>query len=174
VLPAQLLPWVRRETARLHDRVESHVDLVAVLATQDTYGQWLERLLGFQFPAEDRLTDQLGPGHRVQSVALVAALAGLGRTSVDVPVAAVAGPGSVSQALGLLYVTEGSALGRDQIARLAGQRLGLAMVPAPGGATTGARWAKVRRIITERCTDPAEFLTGASNAFVAMEEWLCT
>lgn len=174
VLPAQLLPWVRQETARVHDRVESRVAVAAVLATREAYGDWLDRLLGFQLPAEDRLADLLGPGHRVQSAALVAARAGLPGSLLERPLAAVVRPGSVSGALGLLYVTEGSALGRDQIARLAGQRLGLPVILAPRGATTGARWAEVRRTIAQRCTEPAELLAGANSAFVAMEEWLCT
>lgn len=111
---------VRRETSALHRNVEEATDLPGSVATREDYVHLVRRLHGFHTAVEEQLADPLLargwldvgialPAHR-RSHLLAVDLDALGvfpeETAVHLP--SLVG---IGEALGCLYVVEGSALG---------------------------------------------------------------
>lgn len=116
----ELLERLRRETSGLHRNVEDMTDLPGSVCTREDYVDLLQRLYGFHTAVEARLADpswargwlDLGialPTHK-RAHLLSKDLLSLGAGPVE---AAVPLPGldNIGQALGCLYVVEGSSLG---------------------------------------------------------------
>ena len=116
----ELLERLRRETSGLHRNVEELTDLPGSISTREDYVELLQRLHGFHTAVEARLTDpswaigwlDLGialPAHR-RAHLLSEDLLSLGtlpkKATVRLP-----GLDNIGQALGCLYVVEGSSLG---------------------------------------------------------------
>ena len=116
----ELLERLRRETSGLHREVEEMTDLPGSISSREDYSGLLQRLHGFHTAVEVRLADpswavgwlDLGialPAHR-RAHLLSADLTSLGALPAKAPVRLPV-LDNIGQALGCLYVVEGSALG---------------------------------------------------------------
>lgn len=115
-----VLERLRRETAELHREVEKMTDLPGSISTREDYAQLLRRLYDFHTAVEARLTNpfwamgwlDLGialPTHR-RAHLLSEDLHSLGAVPDEATVW-LPGLDNIGQALGCLYVVEGSSLG---------------------------------------------------------------
>ncbi len=149
-LSAQL----REQTRAAHVAAEESFALEARLASREAYADLLVALRGFYAPVEaalvaaegwERLTPLLGVDNRCRAAWIDEDLAHLGRDVQGSP-SELTPPvlGSLAQALGCLYVLEGSALGGRVIARLARRALGedlpVAFFSSAGRTDLGADW----------------------------------
>ncbi len=174
----RLVRRLRSETRKDHARIEAAPDVDTLAASPAAYTSWLARLWGFHVPAEQQLSATLGERRPPLSRLVQADLSALGVDPDSLPRADVPALPSTSYALGVLYVLEGSELGRRLLARQVTRRLGIDCLLARGPLIAGrkavdGRWRSVRLEIAQRCTDEAAMLTGARWTFGALEEWLC-
>ncbi len=174
-----ILDHLRAATRDLHDGLEARLDVFSRVADPVRRREMVGRFLAFYRPAETALAGVLGeePGldfeTRRKVPALERDLATLkAAPSADAPVSAPAGR---SEALGFLYVLEGSTLG----GRVIDKQLRARGLSAEGlsffqgyGEQTGARW-KAFCAVLERADDPAAAARGARSAFAQMEAWMC-
>lgn len=121
----ELRERLRRETSGVHREVEEMTGLPGSISSREDYVHLLRRLHSFHTAAEERLTDpllaqgwlDLGivlPVHR-RAHLLAGDLHALGVTPVATGVR-LPGPATIAQALGCLYVVEGSSLGGRALA----------------------------------------------------------
>ena len=185
--PESLLRRLKETTSEVHRRVEERLDVFGpdfdlgryVVLLQQFYGFWepieanLQRLPELRNPAlslENRLKAHLLEtdlrAFRIDS-ALAARCSHLPRLR------------TFGQALGCMYVLEGSTLGSQIIARHLAERFridsgsGAAFFNAYSGAV-GARWAEFRQFLTSHidtsCVD--ELLGTAVETFECFDSWL--
>ncbi len=174
---------LRTATASAHEALERDLGWEARVATLTGYRDLLGRLHGFHATWEPAIGTALGDGaffdDRRRVVALTDDLAFLGLTGPEIgalpqarPIA-LAGP---AQAMGALYVLEGSTLGGRVIGRhiaaahgLGGE--GLAYYSGHG-PRTGAMWSAFRARL-DAFDGEGETVVAAANAtFDAMRLWL--
>lgn len=182
-----VLRLLRTGTAEEHEDVERTLDLLDPELTPQRLATALERMHGFWQAAEAGLdawaeqhpadADRLAWTRRRRAHLFAADLAALGAdastTTPELP--PVAG---TDEALGRLYVLEGSTLGGTFIDRhlatlpaLAGVRI---TAFSPYGEATGAMWADFRRATRERVAgggDPGTVLAAARTTFAALAGW---
>ena len=177
---------LRTATATAHQRLEDDLDIFGKVAGADSRRRLVERFHGLHVGAERALSpwlhdiDGLVFGERSRLPALDRDLKALGATVAGlVPVCAVASPASVAEALGMLYVLEGSTLGGHVIGRrMASEgldRVGLTFLD-PYGARVGERWRDFLAVLErETASDAAReaAATGARRAFAVTHDWLC-
>lgn len=184
--PAEtVLQRLRRSTHAAHERLEARLDVVARLC--DPAGRrWLMgRFWGLHAGAERALAPVLGEmdgldyAGRRKSAILARDLADLGVEPEGVGVQLP--PMSRGEALGVLYVLEGSTLGGRVIARemmAAGQpTTGLSFFDAYGAAT-GARWRAFTAVLEAEIERGRpglqdDVVRGAITGFGVVEAWLC-
>lgn len=184
---ADVLRMLRSGTAAEHESVERTLDLLAPELDRSRLTGVLTRMHGFWRAAEAGLDDWAARfpsdaeavtwSARRRSGLFAADLGRLGAVPSD------AGPvlppvGDTDDALGRLYVLEGSTLGGTFIDRhltglpsLSGVRL---RAFTPYGAETGAMWHAFRRVTRDRVAgggDADAMLTAATGTFRALEEW---
>ncbi|MFN0092014.1 MAG: biliverdin-producing heme oxygenase [Acidimicrobiales bacterium] len=149
----------------------------------DRLGVLLERLHGFFGAVEAaaarggaRLTE-LELGSRARSSLVAADLAALrpGRHRLSGALAPLALP-DADATLGALYVTEGSTLGGQVIARRLRTRLGLTAGQTtsfdPYGPDTAQRWQELRAFLDAWPGPPAGVVAGARAAFACYATWV--
>lgn len=148
-MPAGIANTLRERTRAEHDRIEEALDWQSRAADRQSYADWLERLQGFYSGWEPALAeavdDPLFFDERRKLPLLERDLAALGR-----PV----GPGheaplypftTQAEALGALYVLEGSTLGGLLIAAHVRGHLGFEPAFHGGyGKQTAQRWQSFR------------------------------
>jgi heme oxygenase len=166
-------------TRDLHDGLEARLDVFARVADPARRREMVGRFLAFYRPAEAALAQVLSDEPhldfeaRRKTPALERDVAALGTAPPDDAPLAV--PRGRSEALGFLYVLEGSTLGGrviDKQLRLRGLSPdGLSFFQGYGDAT-GARW-KAFCAVLERADDKAAAARGARSAFAQMEAWMC-
>lgn len=187
-----ILDRLRDRTRTLHQQIEQAVDLENRLESVDAYRCLLARFYGYYVPLEPKLTavsgyDSIGldlqPRGKVSW--LMEDLRALGYSEeaisqlprcVDTPA-----PTTLAQALGCLYVIEGSTLGGQVICREVARRLGIstgdgAMFFAGYGQETGRRW----REFCVSCTSFGdmypdacdEVLAAACRSFSSLNNWI--
>ena len=179
-----VLDRLRATTAEAHQRLETRLDMVTHLAVPAERRRLVERFHAWHGGSEAVMTpllsDIVGLGYagRRRTVELTSDLAVLGGQ----PQAGrrIAAPANAAEAMGRLYVLEGSTLGGKVIARqLAARGLnmtGLSFLD-PYGAETGERWRKFVLIleregaVSEKASD--SIVRGAVAGFVQAERWLC-
>ncbi|WP_052388921.1 biliverdin-producing heme oxygenase [Belnapia moabensis] len=177
---------LREATAAAHERLH-HIPAFEALAEgrldRPAYVALLRRLLGFHAAIEAALAAAPPLGRygidlaeRRRAPLLWADLAHLGALA-EAPLAPVPGFATAAEALGALYVTEGSILGGHQLAR------GLDHLLPPGegrgfllghGARHGAMWAACCAAIEACGAEPgglAGMQAGAAATFAAFEAW---
>lgn len=174
-----ILDHLRLATRDLHQTLEARLDVFARIADPARRREMVSRFLAFYRPAEAALAGMLGdePDLEFEARRKVPALERDAATlkaaaPADAPLAA---PSGRSEALGFLYVLEGSTLGGrviDKQLRVRGlSPEGLSFFQGYGEAT-GARW-KAFCAVLERADDKAAAARGARSAFAQMEAWMC-
>jgi heme oxygenase len=178
-MTSPILDHLRSATRDLHDGLEARLDVFARVADPVRRREMVGRFLAFYRPAEAALARVLAnePGlefeARRKAPALERDLATLKTAPpADAPLAP---PTGRCEALGFLYVLEGSTLGGrviDKQLRVRGlSPEGLSFFQGYGEAT-GPRW-KAFCAVLERADDKAAAARGARSAFAQMEAWMC-
>ncbi|MGJ7441953.1 biliverdin-producing heme oxygenase [Aquipuribacter sp. MA13-6] len=176
---------LRQRTREAHARAEAAFDVDRRLATRATYTDLLVRLHGYYAPMEDALaswdagatTPSLGMDLRSRAHLLGADLVQLGRWGEAVPDRLSTAVGAaplmgLPEALGRLYVLEGSALGGRLVARHARAALGpdvpVAFFTGAGLPDLTTRWRSLQRRLDE--LEPQGHLDAVDRAVGAAEE----
>jgi heme oxygenase len=184
-----VLGALRTATAEHHDRVEATLDLLDPGLTRARLTAVLTRLHGFWRAAEAGLDGwarrEPAPAAAVdwprrRRTALFAAdLADLGADPADSAVARLPGVRRTEEALGRLYVLEGSTLGGRFIDRhLAGLPWlgGVIRIRgfSPYGSDTGALWHAYRQAVRSSVAaggDAARVVAAARDTFGTLADW---
>lgn len=184
--PGSTLAHVRARTRELHERAEALVDL-STLCTAERYRTLLSLFLGFHGPLERRLArvDLRAVGldldARLKAPLLEADLRCLGVDPGQVPACDdLPGLPALPEALGCLYVLEGSTLGGQVISRHLRKTMGI--VPGHGGSffasdgrDVGAMWRDFCRALEVGCPGEPEAIRAAESAvltFSSFNHWL--
>lgn len=173
------LDHLRSTTRDLHDGLEARLDVFARAADPARRREMVARFLAFYRPAEAALARLLShePDLEFEARRKTPALERDLKTLNTAPPAdaPIRPPAGRCEALGFLYVLEGSTLGGrviDKQLRLRGlSSEGLSFFQGYGEAT-GARW-KAFCAVLERADDKAAAARGARSAFTQMEAWMC-
>ncbi len=179
---------LRRETRAEHRAVERAFDLKASTRSLGTYRKLLERLWGLHLIWEQRAlnvldVEMLGPRLKAQWLRSDLQAMGLSEQAIA-RIALCPLPMEVrtaSQALGAMYVLEGSTLGGQVIYREAAEKL--ALTPERYGrfffgygTRTAAMWQGFTELLQSRYAvgelNLAEALSGAKAMFVTVTTWL--
>ena len=178
-----ILDRLRHETRDLHEAVERDVDIVRCLSSREAYRSLLTRWWGFLLVTEPAMGAVLDPGlfaPRRKIELLRRDLERLGLSDVDIaslPRCDAATPRTEAEALGTLYVLEGSTLGGQVIARMAIDALG-ADVPLSFyrayGPKVGLLWRDCRSALSERASPGTEeiIVASAKTTFAQLSRWL--
>ena len=156
---------LKAETRALHEETESRVDLSRRLKDETSYISLLAQFYSFYVPLEKQLASisdyeavGLSLGERLKAPLLTADLAWLGvdpagiKLATDLPTVR-----NLSDALGCLYVIEGSTLGGQIIRRIVTEKLGYT---EDGGCRffagykdrTGLMWEQFRQAASAHAT----------------------
>ena len=179
-----VLARLRAATAEAHERLETRLGMVERAAAPEERRRLVESFHAWHVGSEavmaPLLSDMVGLGYagRRRSVELASDLAVLGGKPQSGR--RVAAPTNAADALGRLYVLEGSTLGGKVIARALTARglnmKGLSFLD-PYGAETGERWRKFVLILEREgsVSDKAldHMVRGAVTGFTQAERWLC-
>ena len=189
VEPFNLFALLKTRTADIHTLVERRVPVFREGFNLQDYTLLVECFYGFWGPVEQRLSQfgtlrdsDLALPSRLKSCLLFEDLHFLGREPADVRICKeLPVLDTVEQALGCLYVLEGSTLGSQIIAphlenklRLR-QGFGASFFNAYGGAT-GPRWMDFKRFVCG-CVQPQQaedVVAAAQQTFFCLYEWLGT
>ena len=186
---ADVLAALRAATAQSHETVERTLDLLDPGLDRQRLTAVLGRLHGFWSAAEAGLdawshrrpadAARLQWARRRRAHLFAADLTALGAPSGDLAVPALPDVPVTDDALGRLYVLEGSTLGGTFIDRhlsgLAALGEGVRVRAfAPYGLETGAMWHAYRQRTREHVTaggDPRRVVGAARDTFAALAEW---
>lgn len=184
-----VLRQLRAQTAAEHAAVEQSLDLMSPGLRAARLAEVLTRLHGFWLAAEAGLddwaarfpadADTVGWAGRRRAALFAGDLIALGAVPEPTVRPELPIPGGTDEALGRLYVLEGSTLGGRFIDRhlaglpdLAGVRL---RAFSPYGDRTGTMWAGFRRATRERVADggdAAAVVAAARGTFGALAGWV--
>lgn len=184
-MPTDVLSRLRAETRAAHEALEADLDIFRHLASEAGRRRLTRLFHGLHAGAEAVLAPWLAavPGldfeARRRRPVLDRDLAHLGEaTPAPCPMPE---PASRAEALGLLYVLEGSTLGGQVIRKRLlkdGQDLNGVSFLDPYGAETGARWKGFLAVLDREC--PADqpqagqaAVRGGVLGFTATRDWLC-
>ncbi len=167
--PAKFRERLRLVTRPAHERLEGHVNLEGLMTSLEAYRGVLEQLLRIYRPIEASLEKldlaQLGIGYEERRKAgwLEADLKDLGHTADSLgSLPSVAGlplPQDPVEALGVLYVLEGSSLGGQLIVRNLAPKLNIGPRWAGRfyngyGKNTGAMWQAFVAVLNAAGAEP--------------------
>lgn len=133
---------------------------------EDRLGEWLGDLPGLEFDVRRR------------APCLGADLVALGDDPASTPRAPAPPLTGIPEALGFLYVLEGSSLGGKAIEKalsgLGADMTGLSFLN-PYGAATGERWRAFLAVLEREGRDAAQsaIVRGGVMGFTAARDWLC-
>ena len=177
--PASVLDGVRRATRQAHARLEDRLDAVGQLADPKRRPGLIGRYAALYLPADAALSPHLGDveGLAFASRSRARFLAAFAGTA---PLPPFPRPRSRAEALGLLYVLEGSSLGGRMVLRALADRgveePALAFLD-PYGAATGALWRGFLTVLERDAgTQPGDSeaaADGALRGFAHAESLLC-
>lgn len=171
-----VLSLLREKTGEIHWRLESRMDAINRLSDPASRNALVQRYHQFHAATEAAMTSGLplgdaGDWRRTPLIENCLALLGLS----PLPVRALQTMDR-DQALGALYVLEGSALGGKvilkELERRGADRRGLTFLD-PHGDTIAARWRAVVALIEGRAVRPERVADGATIAFAQACETLC-
>lgn len=184
-----VLGTLRAATADDHELVEASLDLLDPALDRSRLAGVLSRLHGFWQAAEAGLdrwaaadpaaAATVGWESRRRAGLFAADLTALGADPAASPVPELPPVAGTDEALGRLYVLEGSTLGGTFIDR---HLAGLASLGegvrvrafSPYGSETGAMWHAYRRVTRERVAaggDAARLVGAARDTFAALADW---
>ncbi|WP_185961438.1 biliverdin-producing heme oxygenase [Telmatospirillum sp. J64-1] len=185
----KLAARLRRETWPIHQRLEDDLGLMAPDLSRERYLWLLTRFWGFHSPWEAALTAIFGEGDAIFAPRrrlhlLEQDLTFLGLTAEEIAALPLCPHLPVfrsrEEALGSLYVLEGSTLGGRFITRHVRARFGWSEEQGMAyfhshGAQVGAMWQDFRRILSAHSSPAADdAITGMAVAtFIALHRWLC-
>jgi heme oxygenase len=185
--PVELAAVLRAATDRAHQELELSLDLLGREPDRQRFRRVLERFYGFHAVWEQAIREReelrafQEPRTRLPHLERDLAALGLPTAKlVDLPRCAAARDlaNGLPQAIGSIYVMEGSTLGGQVIARALS---GLDWVPPGGlayfqpyGDRTGAMWRAFRAWADEMVPpqDHALAAAGAQRTFALLREWL--
>lgn len=175
VLAARL----RAETRTAHDAIEAAVGFEARVANRAAYRRWLERLYGFHRVWEPLVAEALDePSFLTPRLKLPLLADDLDRMGVSAPDALPAPDwspfASRGEAIGSLYVVEGSTLGGQVIAKRVRAVLGFkAVYHASYGRRSAAMWRGFQaRLADVAVVEHDAVVAGADMTFVRLRDWL--
>ena len=189
-MPTDVLSRLRAETRAAHEALEADLDIFSHLASdagrrrlarrfhglhagaEAVLAPWLAAVPGLDYEARRR-RPALDRDPRLHLLAL--------RSAPPPPPCPLTAPTSRAEALGLLYVLEGSTLGGQVIRkRLLARGAGLEGVSFldPYGADTGPRWKGFLAVLGRECPPDrpeagAAAARGGVAGFTAARGWLC-
>jgi heme oxygenase len=187
--PQDVLARLRTATAGEHDQVERSLDLLDPGLTRDRLTGVLTLLHGFWQAAESGLDAWAGErpddaaalrwGERRRSHLFAADLAALGADPAGSPVPELVPVAGTDEALGRMYVLEGSTLGGTFIDRHLATLTGLGpgvriRAFSPYGRNTGEMWHAYRRAARDRVEaggDDERMVAAAADTFAALASW---
>lgn len=178
-----VLVRLRAATATAHERLEADLDILNAVGTPEGRRRIVRGFHGLHSGAEAALDPWLSPVPDLDFQArrrrglLDADLATLGETAEPAPPYPT--PTSLPEALGQLYVLEGSTLGgqviRKRLTGKGGTMDGLSFLD-PYGAETGPRWKAFITVLDRECQSPAQAeaaVRGGLAGFEAARRHLC-
>lgn len=170
---------MRTATDAIHRRLEARLDIVERLADPARRPDLMRRYAALHIPADEALGPYLStlPGLDFFGRSRAPLLA---RFLGDAPPPAFPLPVTRAEALGMLYVLEGSTLGGRIILRMLASRgvhdPSLAFLD-PYGAQTGARWRGFLAVLARESDGDEERIAqacdGAQSGFLHAERLLC-
>jgi heme oxygenase (biliverdin-IX-beta and delta-forming) len=169
---------LRAATGEIHRRIEARLDIVARLADPSSRHEMIRRFATLYLPADAALegflagVPGLGAGRPQARM--------LSQPARCVLLPPFPAPESRAEALGMLYVLEGSMLGGRVILKALARKgvndPALAFLN-PYAAETGARWQSLLAVLEREASDDeariAAICTGARRAFQHAERILC-
>jgi heme oxygenase len=191
--PPTLSAQLHEETRDDHVAVEAAFALESRLAGYEAYGGLLLALRGFYRPVEAALGAVVGWNELNPTVDIASRRRAdlldedLDRLRIEIPAGRVGAPApglvvdSVAEALGCIYVLEGSALGGRVVARRAraalGERLPVAFFSSAGRENLHGDWRVLQGALDgfRTCHGPAsslEVVASARQTFAALGAWL--
>lgn len=181
---SSLLDRLRSETRPQHEQMEAAFRLPA---TREEHRRWLSFFLGFVEPLERKIIAQLGTSHplllgRLKTDWLKEDLRSSGLSDAEISLVprcdtlpVISTP---SQALGALYVFEGSTLGGQLISRHLETTLGLSdgigyRYFRSYGPDVGRRWQEFRTLLLQQSSPDTDnqVISSASETFVRLYDW---
>jgi heme oxygenase len=184
-----LMSMLRMQTRSQHEELESALGLLAPPLSRDRFLRIIQRLLGFHRIWEPAVAahEQLRAFHvgrrRVGLLRRDLLALGMGDSDMDQLQkcdAARECAASEDQAMGSLYVMEGSTLGGQIIARALAREgwvppQGLASFN-PYGDNTGRMWREFKLFLENAAAgrDERRIIAGAQQTFVTLNAWLAT
>jgi len=180
-----ILKHLRSETQAHHSALESRIPLMDPALSLAGYRRLLARFYGYYLPLEARLVAWskaeargLDYAERVKVSELECDLIALGDTAGTIArlprCAALPALTTEAEALGCLYVVEGSTLGGQVITRRLLAENGVAFFNGYG-AETGPRWKAFGAWLEERASQLDQddaIIEGANETFRTLGEWL--
>jgi len=177
--PSRAATRLRAATETLHRRVEASLDIMPRLADPALRPALIRRYAAFHIPADASLAPHLegvpGLDFRGRSRAPL-----LGRFVGGRPLPAFPVPASRAEALGMLYVLEGSTLGGRELAKRLDHLFGPGTIAgrrffSGRAADTGRAWRafldRLERAEIDAATS-AEVIAAAQETFAAFEQWV--
>ncbi|HVW11270.1 MAG TPA: biliverdin-producing heme oxygenase [Bryobacteraceae bacterium] len=187
-MTVDILAELKRRTADLHRGIEAVVPLMAPALTLEQYAEYLGRLYPFYSAVEARLAAITGLRSAVPDLdarwkteILARDLRALGKLPEDdMDLSLVPELHSVPQALGCLYVLEGSTLGAQILIRSVHGTLGREVEDKTGflagyGENTAFRWRQLSGCLVSYLTganDRETAVIAARATFMDLHEWL--
>ncbi|HEX8236637.1 MAG TPA: biliverdin-producing heme oxygenase [Abditibacteriaceae bacterium] len=187
-----ILQRLKCETRAEHERLEHQLDLLDDTISNERYDALLRGFYGFYAPLENRLLHRpewrtldfdVEPRRKVSLLQCDLLCRGFSRAQIETipPCSALPDVNSFAQALGCLYVLEGSTLGGQILARHFARVLD---IDAQSGAAffcsygehVGTMWRSFGQMLTAQATSPAieeQMIGAARSTFEALETWLC-
>lgn len=170
---------LRAATHEDHQRLEARIDILGRIETRAGRRRLVEGFSGLHADAEAALSPWLAalPGldfdARRRSAHLTRDLAAVGGAAPPPEPIAVGGLG---EALGLMYVLEGSSLGgrviRRQVIARGEDMTGLSFLD-PYGEAVGERWRSFLAVLGAHADDTEAMVAGAQGGFRHAEDRLC-
>ena len=185
--PVPLRDRLRAETRDEHEATERALEGTLRVATLAGYRRLLGRLYGFHVvwepAAASVIADEAFFGARRKLVLIADDLRSLGVTAAEIaalpPISPCPAPRDFADAMGAMYVVEGSTLGGQIIARRLESSLGSAVAGAlsyyrPYGPRCGSMWrAFLARLNDEPAGAHDRIVASARATFAGLRRWLC-
>ncbi len=182
---------LRNHTSGAHRAVERSLDLPGAIKDFEDYRRWLARFFGIYYPIEDALGGftqweewniPFEPFGRVKNLSSDLTAMSLPIETVELASALdIPQFSNFAEAIGALYVLEGSSLGGRFILLDLAKRLGQAIDGADSffaghGAQTGQRWNTFKKSLDSYLSrDPVKFssvVAGAMSTFASVGAWM--
>jgi heme oxygenase len=184
-----LLDRLKAETRQAHDHIERVVDVKARVSSLTAYRQLLARFYGFhavwEAEAQAIIADPDLLAGRSRTPLLVRDLTALGADPADIRNLPLSPPvlraPVLAEALGAMYVVEGSTLGGSIVAKHVERTLGLG--PGTGcayfrsyGAEVGSRWRdfKARLLALSSPNTDDQVVAAANRTFAHLSAWFAS